>query len=234
MKSTTTILLAILIVLPGFCASIPAQQNESLHYSVNWPSGLSLGEGQLRATHSLPGADSARLKLEFSLDAGIPGFHVLDSYHSEISPAFCSAEFDKKVAHGSKKTEEKTVFDSSAGTATRETKGGGKSELKTSRCGKDALAFLYFVRHELSQGRLPPTETVFFGAPYEIRLQFGGTETLKVGDKFLEADRLKASLKGSASENTFEIFFSKDAARTPLLVRVPLAIGTLSMELIQE
>jgi len=42
-----------------------------------------------------------------------------------------------------------------------------------------------------------------------------------------------ASVKGSASEIGFEVFFLKDAARTPALVRVPLALGTFSMELVR-
>ncbi len=61
------------------------------------------------------------------------------------------------------------TFDQQNGTASRETAGGGKTELKSPACGKDALAFLYYVRHELSQGRMPPQQTIFLGAPYDIR-----------------------------------------------------------------
>ena len=41
--------------------------------------------------------------------------------------------------------------------------------MKTPACAKDALTFLYYVRRELSQGRMPPQQTMFFGASYEIR-----------------------------------------------------------------
>ena len=44
---------------------------------------------------------------------------------------------------------------------------------------------------------------------------------------------MSASVKGPASEITFEVFFLKDRARTPALVRVPLALGTFSMELVR-
>jgi hypothetical protein len=80
---------------------------------------------------------------------------------------------------------------------------------------------------------MPAPQTVFFGAPYEIRLVFAGTQNIKLGDKQVEADRVTASVKGSASEIGFEVFFLKDAARTPALVRVPLALGTFSMELVR-
>jgi uncharacterized protein DUF3108 len=137
------------------------------------------------------------------------------------------------VQHGSKKGEEKTTFDQQAGSATRETKGGGKTELTTSSCAKDALTYLYYVRHELSQGRLPAPQTVYFGAPYQVRVEFAGTQTIRIGETALEADRLTATAKGPSSDISFEVFFLKDAARTPALVRVPLSLGTFSMELIK-
>jgi uncharacterized protein DUF3108 len=212
----------------------PTFENEQLRYSINWPSGLSLGEAQLVSTRQKDAADPApRQHLEFSLDAGVPGFSVTDRYRSEASADFCSAEFQRTATHGPKKSDESTTFDQQAGTATRETKGGGKSEVKTPSCARDALAFLYYVRRELSQGRMPAPQTVFFGAPYEIRLVFAGTQNIKLGDKQVEADRVTASVKGSASEIGFEVFFLKDAARTPALVRVPLALGTFSMELVR-
>jgi len=72
---------------------------------------------------------------------------------------------------------------------------------------------------------------VYFGGPYQLRLEFAGRQRLVVGDQQVEADRITASLKGPASEITFEMFFAQDRARRPLLIRVPLALGTFSMEL---
>ena len=108
--------------------------------------------------------------------------------------------------------------------------------MKTPTCGRDALAFLYFVRRELSQGpraRSPGSNVYLLAQPYEVRLAFAGTQTIKLGDKQVETDRVTASIKGTASEVGFEVFFLKDTARTPALVRVPLALGTFSMELVR-
>jgi hypothetical protein len=44
---------------------------------------------------------------------------------------------------------------------------------------------------------------------------------------------MAVTLKGPATDTTFEIFFAKDTTRTPLLVRVPLALATFSMELVR-
>jgi Protein of unknown function (DUF3108) len=224
----------IVMVGAGTTASAPKFSNEQLRYNVNWPSGLSLGEGQLHATRS-KGANNGleRLDLEFSIDAAIPGFQVQDHYRSEATPEFCSISFDRKYQHGKRKSEEKTTFDQEKGSASRQTVGGGKSDIKISACAKDALAFLYFVRYELSQGRLPPSQPVYFGSAYQIRVEFGGTQNIKIGDSSVEADRLMASLKGPSSDVSFEVFFLKDTARTPALVRVPLPLGTFSMELVR-
>jgi len=215
-------------------ATAPRFDSENLSFSINWPSGLSLGESHLTASRAKPTADAGeKLRFEFGVDASIPGFQVVDRYKAEASGNFCSTEFDRKAQHGRKTTEEKTTFDASNDTATRETTGGGKSQLSVSSCAKDALTYLYYVRNELSQGRLPATQTVYLGAPYEVRLEFAGTQSIRLGDANVEADRLTASAKGPASEIHFEVFFLKDAARTPALVRVPLALGTFSMELVR-
>ena len=149
--------------------------NETLRYSVNWPSGLSLGEATLSASSSESRQRAARssMHFQFDLDASVPGFAVSDRFRSAASGSFCSAEFQKTTSHGSKKVDDKETFDPNTGTVTRGS-GDGSSEILANTCGKDALAFLYFLRQELSQGRVPPHQTVFFGAPYEIKLDSGG------------------------------------------------------------
>lgn len=212
--------------------SAPAFENEHLRYNINWPSGLSLGEAQLSATSSKSGNDpSPRLHFSFDIDAGIPGFTVTDRYRSQAVDDFCSTEFQRTVKHGAKTMDEKMTFDAHEGKVTRETVGGGKTETSAPACAKDALAFLYYVRHELSQGRIPAAQTIFFGPQYEVRLEFAGTQTIQIGEKHVEAERVTASVQGPVAAISFEIFFLKDRARTPALVRVPLSLGTFSMEL---
>jgi hypothetical protein len=170
------------------------------------------------------------MHFELDLDAGVPGFAVSDRFRSAASGSFCSAEFQKNTSHGSKKVDDKETFDPATGTVKRGT-GSGQSEINTNACGKDALAFLYYARQELSQGRVPPRQTVFFGAPYEIRLESAGMESVKIGNKPVETDHVKASVDGPSSSINFDLYFLQDKARTLALVRVPLALGTFSMEL---
>jgi hypothetical protein len=218
------------------CALAPADEPakaavpfaaETLHYTVNWPSGLSLGEARMQAAWS-----GEEWRFEFVLDASIPGYTVRDEFRSIAAKEFCSREFAKNGVHGKRKSDEKTTFDVSRGVAVRQTGGGGgKSEMQFSGCARDALAFLYYMRRELAQGRIPAPQTVYFGAPYQVRLEYGGAQAVRANEKPYTADRVLVSFKGPASQTTFEMFFAQDAARTPVIVRVPLALGSFSMEL---
>jgi hypothetical protein len=113
------------------------------------------------------------------------------------------------------------------------TAGGGKTDLSTPHCAKDVLAFLYFLRNELANGRLPQQQVVFFGAPYTVRLDYGGARRISIGGVMTDTDRITAAIRGPSADITIELFFAHDAARTPVEVRVPVSLGTLTAELMK-
>ena len=45
-------------------------------------------------------------------------------------------------------------------------------------------------------------------------------------------DHVTVSLKGPKSDTAVEVFFARDAARTPLAIRIPVQMGKLSLELV--
>ncbi len=230
------LLIFALLLLPGLAGAEPRANggpgDEDLAYSINWPTGLSLGEAHLRTTHRKTDSGE-RWETEFTVDAAVPGFQVLDRVRSIAAGDFCSIELDKSYTHGRRKTEETTRFDQQAGRATRETKDGGKTEFNISNCARDALDYVQYLRRELTQGRLPPHQTVYYGAPYNLSVQFTGTQNIRVSDAPMEADRLVVTLKGPQVDITFEAFFAKDPSRKPVLVRVPFSLATFSMELVR-
>jgi hypothetical protein len=206
-------------------------QDESLHYNVNWPSGLSLGEATFTAHHKAGAWD-----LAMTLDAGVPGFAVTDKIRSSATDDLCSLELERDIGHGARKKRETTAFDQKKGEATRTTVfplGGGTSTLSFAGCPRDAMAFLYFARRELGQGRVAPPQQVFFGSAYSVRMDYTGAQTITVSDKPSVTDHLVVNVKGPKSSFSLEVFFARDAARTPLLIRVPLSEGTFSMELVR-
>ena len=88
-------------------------------------------------------------------------------------------------------------------------------------------------RRGASRGRLPAPLAVLFGSACHARLEHTGAPTIPVNEVLTQSDRLVCTMKGPASEIQFEVFFARDAARTPLLVRAPFAIGNFSMELLR-
>lgn len=203
---------------------------ESLNYAIKWPTGLSLGEAHLRAAK-----DGDRWEFEFSLDAALPGFIFSDRYRSLANADLCSLELDKDARHGNRAAKEKTVFDYHEGSATRTSsgEGGGHTDIGINNCAYDGLAYVFYARRELAQGRVPQQETVLFGAPYSVRLEYTGAQEVTINEKRRQADRVLIYLKGPAADTTVEVLFDRDPARTPLIIKAPFALGTFSMELVR-
>jgi hypothetical protein len=208
-------------------------QNETLHYRVNWPGGRSLGEVALTA-HK---ADDGGWDFDMSTTVGIPVVPISDTYKSSASGVdLCSSTLRREISHGARKVTEKTEFDQKANQAQRQTlvpAGGGKSEFSLPTCGRDALAFQYFVRREMGQGRVPPATKVFFGSGYEVKMNYTGALDIPVAGKPVVTDHLNVSVKGPASDFSFEIFYARDPQRTPLLIKIPVSVGTVSLELVR-
>src|SRR5579872_5158375 len=226
-------------LLTVFCAAAAAQNGfpwtgETLHYSINWQSGLSLGEASLSAQKSDKG-----WQFEASVNAGVPGFAIVDRIHSRTTPQLCSEELERDFSHGSKKTREKTTFDQKAGSAERTTlmpDGGtkpGKSTFDIPSCARDALAYLYYERMELGQGRVTPPQKVWLGGEYSVKTDYTGSQNITVSNKATVADHIVVAVKGPKSDFSFEVFYARDAARTPLQIRIPLSLGTFTLELVR-
>lgn len=202
---------------------------ETLRYQLNWPSGLTLGEATLSTAPDGNGA-----AYTFHIEASVPGFPLVEHVSAKASSEACSTELRKEAARGPRKSEETTTFDQAKLTAVRTTaKGGGRTEYSISPCAKDALTYLMHIRKELAGGRLPAAQKVYYGAPYQLRVDYKGTERLQHGGETVDADRMSAHIKGPASEITVEMLFAKDRQRTPLQIRVPLSMGSFRLELVR-
>jgi hypothetical protein len=204
-------------------------QDESLRYGVSWQSGLSLGEAAMNARHAGKGWE-----FTVSVNAVVPGFSLNDSFRALADAGLCSTELDRTTDHRGKSGSERTTFDQAAGSARRLTlfpAAGGESTFSIPSCARDAVAYIYYARVELGQGRVPPAQQVYFGSAYNVRLTYVGDETLKVADKPTLTDHLAASVKGPKADFTLDIFYARDPARTPLAVRIPAPVGVLSLEL---
>jgi hypothetical protein len=200
-------------------------KSETLHFTVNWPSGLSLGEGVLTAV-----LQDGEWSFSMKADAAVPGFAISEGGKSRASAEYCSTELHKTATRGKKVVDETTTFDAGALRATRTTSKGGKSEFRIPACAKDAIAFLFFVRKELAAGRIPPAQPVYYGAAYNTRVVYAGTQRIQSNHESVEADKLTAHIKGPVAELTVDLFFARDTPRTPLLAQFGTALGKFSVE----
>jgi hypothetical protein len=230
MRIARALLLAALLgVVPSWPADPGAPvQDESLAYTINWPSGLSLGEARVLSHKA-----NDRWFFELVLDAGVPGFAVSDHFRSASNLDLCTLDSERELMHGKRKTREKTTFDYKKSVAHRVTlNGGGKSEIKIPACAHDALSYIFFARRELGKGRVPPAEAVFYGAQHQVKLEYAGPQNITYSEKRAKADKVTVALKGQGSDVRFDVYFALDAARTPLMIKIPLTIGTVSVELV--
>ncbi len=203
--------------------------NESLSYTANWPSGISLGEAHLSATSTTAG-----WHFELGLDAAIPGFAVKDTYKSTAAADLCSDTFSKDYVHGAHKSSETVTIDKQASIASRMPANKvGESKTNVPACVRDALTFLYYARREMGQGRVPVAQEIVFGAIYNGSFQYTGAETITVSNKKVLTDKLICHIKGPASDVQFEVYFDRDPARTIVAVKVPLPMGKFSLELVR-
>jgi hypothetical protein len=171
--------------------------------------------------------DGGRWEFQLTLDASLPVLTVQDRYLSIATADLCSISFERESVHGAKKAHETVTFAQDDRQAHRATRGGGSTDFSMPACARDALTFLYFTRREMGQGRVPPADRIVYGGPYDIRLEYPGPETLKGAI----TDRLVSSVRGPSSSVGFDLLFARDPARTPVLIRVPLSLGTFSLEL---
>ncbi len=198
--------------------------DEDLNYAIAWPGGANLGEAHLHAKHS--GTD---WNFTLTLDASVPGYAVKDTYRSDIVPDFCSASFERSISHGSHTQKEKQTIDRDRATATR----AGSADIPVPSCVKDALTYLFYSRREMGQGRVPGAQPVLFGGLLDIRTDYVGAPMISVNEKQEQSDKLTCTIRVKGGEYSFDVYYARDPARTPLLITVPLAMGKFSMELIR-
>jgi hypothetical protein len=207
-------------------------QNETLHYTVNWQSGLAVGDVYFTAHKR----DGGGWDFEVRGNAGVPGFTINDRYASSTGADLCSTILDRGTDHGGKKGREKTTFDQKAGSGQRVTllpENGGLSDFFISACARDAVAYSYYAREELGQGRVPASAQIYFGSAYSVSMVYAGAQDITVGDKTATTDHLNVSVKGPKADFHFEVYYARDAARTPLEIRVPLSIATFTLDLVR-
>lgn len=206
----------------------PWVDGEVLVYEITWPSGLSLGEARFRAKATQNG-----WSFESDITASLPTMEIRDEYRAQADTNLCSLELDKKVKHGKKEFEESLSYDQRTRRAKRRTLGGGaETEFDIPSCVRDGLTYLYYLRRELGSGSIPPPDDVNFGPQYQVVISYSQSLDVEARGETVRADRILAELEGPVAHHSIEMFVAQDAARTPLIIRIPFDLGTFSLKLL--
>lgn len=232
MKITVLTLALILGLRTGLLSAetpeaAPFSSGETLRYDIVWPSGLRLGEATFTAN-----SNQAGWAFSADVSANLPVLAIEDEYQSKTDFSLCSTSFKKVVSHGKKKQNEEVTFKQSENRARRRNLADGTTQdLVVPPCVRDALTYLYSLRQDLAQGRVPPPDDFNFGPQFQISVSYVETRSIEAGGKTQQADRLLVDVSGGENPVNIELFLAQDAARTPLVIRVPFELGTFSLRL---
>ncbi len=210
--------------VPAIFLLAPLLPAETLRYNLKWPSGLTLGEASFTSELTARGD-----RYTLDLDASLPAYALVDRYTSGTSAQSCTIQFTRETRHGSKNTREQTSV-APDGTITRETIGGGKTDIPAMPCPRDPLALLTALRKNFAQ----PAQSVLFGPGYPVRFEAAMSATITLNDKPTPADKVICIITlPKTGDYRLELYFLKDQTRTPALIRAPFALGIFSMELVR-
>jgi hypothetical protein len=188
---------------------------------------LRLGEARFTASSNQAGWAFAA-----DLSANLPVLAIEDKYESKTDFSLCSTSFKKVVSHGERKQNEEVAFNQDENSAQRRNLANGTTqELVVPPCARDALTYLYSLRLDLAQGRVPPPDDFNFGTQFQISVSYVETREIEAAGKMQQADRLLVDVTGGEKPVNIELFLAQDADRTPLLIRVPFELGTFSLKL---
>ena len=208
---------------------VPFASGERLRYEIVWPSGLRLGDAEFLAN-----SNQAGWAFSADISANLPAIVVQDKYQSSTDFSLCSTRFAKQVTHGRRNQNEEVEFDQSANTALRKNLADSTTQdLVVPPCVRDALAYLYYLRQDLSHGRVPPPDDFNFGPQMQVSVSYVETRKIESRGVMQDADRLLIYVTGGEKPINIEVFLAKDEARTPLLLRAPFELGTFSLRLVE-
>ena len=204
----------------------PFQEGETLTYRLLWPSGVLLGEAVFQVS-----TRGKELNFQVTVEARIPQYRLSHSLAAVATQeGLCSLQFHQKAEQGTRRSEDSMQFDQATHQA-RRIRGGQTTTAPVPECARDPLTLVYYVRSQLAAGKPLGLGTTHWGRNFDVRLERVGSETLQIGGTRRPAEKFQVSYSTANSERKFAVWFSTDAARTPLRFTVPTTLAEFTAEL---
>jgi hypothetical protein len=203
---------------------------EKLNYNLIWPSGISLGEAVLQASRG-----GNQIRLEATVIADLPQYHVAYTFTSVTTEEFCSIRFRQVLHEGGGTVDDAYEFDQQKHQV-RRIRNGRATTASISDCARDPLALLYFFRQQLALGKMPvgtpeAAGTFYLGGEFTARYDAVTPEGTQLGSKEPQGDRFLIRVEGAQAAPSFEVWIRPDPSRAPVAVKIPFSLGEFSAEL---
>lgn len=206
---------------------LPAlSSGETLRFRLLWPSGIAFGEATMTAA-----AGQNDLHFEMRIEADLPIRRISGSVTSSATrDGLCSTQYHRKMIEGTKTSEENIDFDQKSHQA-RRMLGGQSATVPIPACARDPLTFLYYYRNQLAAGSPIDSGSFFLGFERTIEVKPAATETVAVSGRERPAEKFLVTYHTPSTTRTFELWFSSDSRREPVLIRLPSPLAIFSAEL---
>ena len=199
----------------------PFESGERLAYRLLWPSGIPHGEAVFEVS-----SQGDELHFQVTVEASLPQYRVTGLFSAVAArDGLCSRQFHQKIQEGSKTTEESLEFDQTA-FPDRNTTTAAIPE-----CARDPLTFLYYARSRMAAGQPVDWGSMHYGKQIALQLGPGESGVLSLGGTPWQGEKFLVRFPSRGGERVVEVWFSTDAARTPLQFTVPTTLADFKAEL---
>ena len=204
----------------------PFNGGERLVYRLLWPSGIPLGEAVFEVSR-----DGDDLHFEATLEARLPQYRFNSTFSAVASrKGLCSRQFHQKIEEGKQTSEESMEFDQEAHKVQR-IQGRNTTSATIPECARDPLTFLYYLRSQAAAGQSVASGRIHYGKEIALQLHQDGTGTVVVGGVEKQGEKFEVRFPARNGEQTVEVWFSSDPARTPFQFTVPTTLADFKAEL---
>ena len=205
--------------------------DESLRYNVNWPSGAEPGRSHLHRAPLRRGLGSG-----CDRESRRPGFALADKFHSAVDRGALLHRI--RARPEPRRPSEPTrrpisISSRQAHRAPRCFRPAAARAISESRPAPATRGVPLLRARRVGPGPRARSAAGVFRAGLFGTLDYTGPQAIAWAGSPDVTDRIHVTVKGPKADFVFDIFFARDAARTPLRIRVPLAPGVFSLELVR-
>ncbi|MGA9116707.1 MAG: DUF3108 domain-containing protein [Bacteroidota bacterium] len=221
------------------------REGEELVYNVRY-SFINLGQVRIRTIgrETLEGRTVFRCKAFIDSYPGVPFVDLHATFESWLDTAFFSRRFVGKTLEDGSWDFSRYLFDYDAGrvimeTGTRDTALSRSETTAVAGVMQDGLSLFFFARDRLRSGKAMDVPAVVRESKVNTRLNFtNGRSSVEVDA--VEGPVAVVAFDGAAEfvgifglTGEFEGWFSDDSARVPILAKMKVIIGSITLELME-